>query len=98
MHKTPALIVEFLKSVQKVAVHSESGVHLGHAPIFRFDRPRVQAVMDKIVRGLFFKHTNRRLAIDYVVQDFLYRPEIEKPLQDDIAKLPLVVSVTPSTY
>jgi hypothetical protein len=61
MRKTPALIVEFLKSVQRVNFQSPEGVDIGQAPVFQINRSRVQAVIDKIVRGLFFKHTNHRL-------------------------------------
>jgi hypothetical protein len=98
MRETPALIVEFLKSVQKVDVHSESGIFLGHAPVFQFDRPRVQAVIDKIVRGLFFKHTNRRLAASYVVRDFLCHLKVEGSAQDAITELPLVNIGDGSTF
>ena len=98
MRKTPALIMEFLKSVRKVDIHSEGGIYLGKAPVFKIDRPRVQAVIDKIVRGLFFKHTNRRLAAGYIVEDYLYHPKVEKPLQDVIIELPLVNIGDGSTF
>jgi hypothetical protein len=89
MRKTPALIVDFIRSVQQMDVHSAGGIDLGQAPAFSFDCPRIQVVIDKIVRGLFFKHTKRRLATDYVVEDFLYNPAIQVPLQEAITCLPL---------
>ena len=89
LRKKPALIRDFLKSVRQVDIHSESGIYLGRGPAFTFDRPRIQAVIDKIVRGLFFKHTNRRLAADYSVEEFMYCPKVEKPLQETIMELPL---------
>jgi hypothetical protein len=89
MRERPALILDFLKSVRQADVHSESGVYLGRGPAFTFDRPRIQTVIDKIVRGLFFKHANRRLANDYSVEEFAYCPKIETPLQEVIMELPL---------
>jgi hypothetical protein len=90
MRKTPALIIEFMRSVHRVDVHSQGGIYLGREPAFTFDRPRIQVVIDKIVRGLFLKHTKRRLASDYVVEDFLYNPPIQPTLQQAITQLPLV--------
>ena len=71
-------------------VRSEDGIYLGRGPAFNFDRSRMQTVIDKIIRGLFFKHANRRLADDYTVEDFNYQPRIEKPLQEAIMQLPLL--------
>src|SRR5277367_3591203 len=65
------------------------GICVGRVPTFTFDRPRIQAVIDKIVRGLFFKHANRRLADDYSVEEFVFCPKIETPLQGVIMELPL---------
>jgi hypothetical protein len=89
MRQKPALILDFLKSIRPVDIHSEGGIYLGSGPAFSIDRPRVQTVVDKIVRGLFLKHTGRRLAADYVVEEFVYNPKVEKPLQDAIVQLPL---------
>ena len=89
MRKTPALIVDFMSSIRRVDVHSAGGIYLGRAPAFPFNRFRIQVVIDKIVRGLFFKHTKRRLATDYVVADFHYNPPIQASLQNAITRLPL---------
>ena len=89
VRETPALIVEFMRSVQRLDVHSAGGIYLGRASAFSFDRPRIQVVIDKIVRGLFLKHTKRRLAADCVVEDFLYNPVIQPSLQEAITPLRL---------
>jgi hypothetical protein len=89
MRKTPALIVDFMSSIRRVVVHSPSGIYLGQAPAFPFNRSRIQVVINKIVRGLFLKHTKRRLATDYVVADFHYNPVIEASMQEAITRLPL---------
>src|SRR5271169_6826938 len=41
MRKKPALIMEFMKAVQKVDIESKSGVYLGQAPVFQINRQRV---------------------------------------------------------
>jgi len=46
-------------------------------------------VINRIVRGLFLKHTKQRLSANCAVEDYLLNPRIEKPLQDEIRKLPL---------
>ena len=89
MRKSPALIAGLMKSVRWIDLRSEGGIYLGRAPAFPFDRPRVQAVINKIVRGLYFKHTKHRLAPDYIVERFLYNPMVEESFQEVIARLPL---------
>jgi hypothetical protein len=89
MRKTPALIVDFMSSIRRVDVHSAGGIYLGQVPEFPFNRSRIQVVIDKIVRGLFFKNTKHRLATDYVVADFHYNPPIQASLQNAITRLPL---------
>lgn len=90
MREKPALALDFLKSFRPVAIHNEGGVHMGNEPVFTFDRTRIQTVIDKIVRGLFFKHAKHRLADDYLVEEFYYCPPIEASLQQAILELPLI--------
>ena len=90
MRKSPALILEFMKSVQPAGVSSPGGIYAGRARAFSFDRPRVQAVINKIVSGLFFVHTKRRLGYECVVGDFLYNPPVHASLEDAIINLPLI--------
>ena len=89
LRKKPALILELLKSVERVDVLSPGGIYLGCRRALGFDRNRIQAVIDKLVRGLFFKHTKHRLATNYVVDEFLYNPPLEKPLLDALLQVPL---------
>ncbi len=70
-------------------VRSQGGVYLGRAPAFPIDRPRIQTVIEKIVKGLYFKHKKRRLPADQVVDRYLYNPPIENPFQEEIVKVPL---------
>ena len=79
MRKTPALIIELVKSAEKI----------GQRHALTIDWARIQTVIDKIVRGLFWKHTQRRLPADYVVQDIRYKPQLEPAFQAEIVSLPL---------
>jgi hypothetical protein len=85
----PALIVDLLKSVQRMEFRNQQGLVQGQAPVLSFDAERIQVVIDKIVRGLFFKHTRRRLEEEYRVNDYLLNPPIGTELQHAIACLPL---------
>lgn len=89
MRQSPALIAELMKSMRWTAIRSEGGIYLGHAPAFPIDRPRIQGVTEKIVKGLYYHHNKRRLPSDQIVAPYLYNPSIEKPFQEAIASLPL---------
>lgn len=89
MRRSPALIAELMKSMRWTDVRSQGGVYLGRAPAFPIDRPRIQTVIEKIVKGLYFKHKKRRLPADQVVDRYLYNPPIENPFQEEIVKVPL---------
>jgi hypothetical protein len=88
--KKPGLILELLKSIEWVDELSPGGIYLGRRRALGFDRNRIQAVIDKLVRGLFFNHAKRRLATNYVVDEFLYNPPIKDPLMDALVQIPLV--------
>lgn len=85
----PAMGIALLKSVRRVDVYSKEGIFLGRAPQITFDSARIQNVINKIVRGLFWYHTKQRLGVDTVVEDYILNPEIEKPHQEEISKLTL---------
>lgn len=89
MRQSPALIAELMTSMRWTAIRSEGGIYLGQAPAFPVDRPRIQAVIEKIVKGLYYKHNERRLPDDQVVAPYLYNPAIEQPFQAAITGLPL---------
>jgi hypothetical protein len=89
VRERPAIAIELLKSVRSVDVYSKGGIFLGRAPQITFDSARIQNVIAKIVRGLFWFHTKQSLGVDSVVEDYILNPEMEKPLQDEISKLTL---------
>lgn len=89
MRQNPALIAELMKSMRWTALRSEAGIYLGHAPAFPIDRARIQVVVEKIVKGLYYKHYNQRLPGDQTVAPYVYNPSIEQEFQQAIAQLRL---------
>lgn len=84
----PGLAIELLRSVTHVDIYSEGGIHVGRGPQLSFDSDRVQAVISKIVRGLFLKHTGQKLPKGHVVRDYALSPPINEQLQVEILALP----------
>jgi len=85
----PALIVRFLNGRRMVPAKNPGRIPIGRRPEVKIELPRIQAVIDKIVRGLFFKHTGRRLGEDSLVEDFLFKPAFTELGQAKIINLPL---------
>lgn len=57
----------FFSSVRNVDVWSGGGVFLYQARGFDIDQARLERIISKIVRGLFFRELKRRLPLSYVV-------------------------------
>jgi hypothetical protein len=87
--KRPALLHNVMKHAARLPVHTRAGIFLGAQPVFKFNRPRVQAVIDKIVRGLYLYNIGRRLAPECSVAEFILNPPLSPEFQTDICKLPL---------
>jgi len=81
--KRPALLNQIQKSVISVDIYSDGGIFLGHSPAFKFDRPRIQKVVEKIVKGLYWHNEGCRLSDNYFVKDFILDP---KPPSEEIRK------------
>lgn len=58
------LAQRLLESLESVEVRSASGLYLGAGKRFTLDVPRVNRVLTKIVKGLFFHELGRRLPGD----------------------------------
>lgn len=71
--ESPALLRRIMQGARFVDVASPGGIWLGKRPAFEFDRPRIQAVIDKTVRGLYFHEFCERL-VDARVEDFRLNP------------------------
>jgi hypothetical protein len=85
----PRLATMFLKSCVHVEEFSPGGIYIGPARAVKYDRSRIQVVINKIVRGLFLRHTGRSLGSKCVVEDFMCQPELNQNLMEKICCLPL---------
>lgn len=87
--RRPALLHQIMKGATRVDVHSEGGIYLGKKPAFYFDRPRIQAVIDKTVRGLYFRELDTVLPKDAMVANFVLNPLFKDDFRREICSLPL---------
>lgn len=55
-------------SIDLRPVETPSGVYLGRRPVYPVELPRVERVLGRTVRGLYYHHTENRLPADSVVQ------------------------------
>jgi len=85
----PALLHSVMKHTRMVDVYSEGGIYLGTQPGFEFDRPRVQRIVDKIVRGLYVHEKDRRLGEGYLVKDFVLNPSLSDETRSNVASMQL---------
>jgi len=76
------LAVSLLEKVRPVEGHSPGGIYMGTGPGLEFDTDRVNRVLEKIVRGLFFHRFQRALPPDArVVVEMKPEPEhLRSPL------------------
>lgn len=65
------LAARLLGDIQQVDAYSEGGTYVGQRSVFKIDYLRVEAVLIKIVRGLFYYVTNRPLPESYEVRVFV---------------------------
>ena len=84
-----ALLHEIMKGATHVDIHSEGGIYLGKQPAFHFDRFRVQTVIDKTVRGLYYVELGTMLPENAVVTNFILNPIFEDEMKNVICSLPL---------
>jgi hypothetical protein len=69
------------RSTKTFNFQTEGGVYLGRKPMLRLDVPRVNRVLDKIVRGLYFCESHRVVSSDMVVTvEILPPPELREDL------------------
>lgn len=88
--KRPLLLYRVMKRSCRLPVHTPAGIYLGTQPVFEFDQLRVQAVIEKTVKGLYFHHTGRRLPPDCSVADFILNPRLSTKCLTEICSLPLL--------
>ena len=84
--KMPAILHHLWNNRQKVLVQSTGGIVIPQ-PAFRYDRSRIQRIVDKIVKGLFMHEHGERFGDQHVVDDFVFDPH--KIIYNIIRSLPL---------
>ncbi len=85
--RRPAFLHHVMKGATRVDVHSEDGIYLGKKPAFHFDRHRIQVVIEKIVRGLYFRELDVVLPQSTIVGDFVLNPIFAKGFKEVICAL-----------
>jgi len=65
------LAVKLLGDIKQVDAYSEDGRYLGQRAVFKIDYPRVEVILVKIVRGLFYSVMSRPLLKHYEVRVFV---------------------------
>ncbi|WP_198140802.1 hypothetical protein [Nitrosospira sp. NpAV] len=51
-------------------IKSKERIHLGRAHAFSPDTNRIQIVIEKIIRGLYYHHTQRILPLHYFIEEY----------------------------
>jgi hypothetical protein len=87
--RRPALLRQIMKRATRVDVHSEGGIYLGRQPAFLFDRSRIQVVIDKTVRGLYYHECGTALPTNAKVGSFVLNPIFHEKFKEVICSLPL---------
>jgi len=84
----PAFFGLIRRSFRRVDLVSEGGIWLGQSPAIKFDRPRIQRVVERIVKGLFWRHSGRSLQQPYYVENLILNP---KPPDDKFRRAVLAL-------
>lgn len=76
-----------VSSIEKVDVWSPQGsIYLGKKDAFRIDRERINAVLSRIIRGLYFHEMGHPVPQDYKVMVEL-QPQVNPKLRETVASI-----------
>lgn len=59
------------QSMIKVDIQTKAGIIIGQQPALKYDRARIERVLNRIVRGLFFKENSVPVPADCKVESFI---------------------------
>jgi hypothetical protein len=62
--------IRFAKSISIKNIFTSSGLYLGREPVYFADYDRLNKILDKIIRGLFYYHERKILQKDYLIKSF----------------------------
>lgn len=88
--RNPALGFQMFKQMQLVEAYTKSGLSLGKKTMYTIsdsDRERIDRIVTKIIKGLFFHEFRVTIPKDWIIQIIWITPKVEKNLQlDELAK------------
>ena len=87
--RKPLLLKSIMRDAKKVDVYSEGGIYLGKYPAIPYKSQRIQSVVEKIIRALFWHETKMVLGTDYDVGRFILNPNFDEQKKRAIVSLPL---------
>lgn len=61
-------IVKTYKRLREVPQFTASGIYVGHAPVFEVDWPRMERVLQNIVRGIYYAAVGAPLPADCIIR------------------------------
>jgi hypothetical protein len=84
----------FLNSLAFVDSHTPAGIYLGKTNAFRVDMKRINNVIKRITRGLFYKEKGRRLPDNYQVCCYIFDILNEHPYSLGILTMKDIITST----
>lgn len=85
--KRPALLHDVMSKSTCVDLFSQGGIYLDKSHAFNFDRHRIQNVIEKIVRGLYYHTQQSTLPKAASVSPFILNPAIPPDYSNSLASL-----------
>ncbi len=82
--RTPALGYQMFNQMQLVDAYTKSGIYVGKKTMYRMsglDKKRINGVVTKIIKGLFFNEFKQVLPEDWEIKIIWITPLIEKNLK-----------------
>lgn len=91
------LLIHLYKQMSPTLIKNPSGI-LTHGYQFKIDKPRVQNVMNKITRGLYWHHNGTRLPDEYTVSHYLFNRQPSENQIKAICLFPISAVGHPSVF
>ena len=77
--RSPRLKARLRSQLGKANLYSKGGIFIGHVPTLRFEKKRINPVLERIVKGLYWHHKGKRIdpSAEFI---FFKDAEIEGPM------------------
>ncbi len=100
--RAPALGQQMFSQMKLVDVYTKAGAYKGKMTMYSVsdsDRTRIDRVVDKIVKGLFYHEFGQVIPEDWVIKNIWITPKVEKDQGlDEMAKKPLWRVIKEDTF